>query len=229
MEKDILTFPFELKESDDATGVFTGYASTFGGKKDSKGDIVEKGAFAETVKNGGRNGNGIAMLWQHDSDKIPGVWKELEEDEKGLRAVGQLAMKTQLGNDAYELIKLGGIKGLSIGFSTKEHTIDEDKQIRYLKKVDLWEVSLVTFPANTRANIIGIKSLEDARTPRQLEDALREVGLSSEAAKYIVKLAKPSLREVEKGEEFSMSKVLAEVSKINIELDIKRQLQNCYI
>ena len=118
---------------------------------------------------------------------------------------GQLALKTQLGADAYELLQLDALKGMSIGFDLPRdkagkvkpdaYELDKEKNTRLLKRINLWEVSLVTFPANTRARVTGVKNFEDVKTERDLENALRESGLSKSESQYIVKLCRPSLRE----------------------------------
>lgn len=188
---------FDVKAEDiDTQGFFKGYASTFGGPPDAYGDIIEEGAFAQSLTKGGRNGTGVRMLWQHDPKQPIGVWRELAENKKGLKVTGQLAIETQLGHDAYVLMKMGALDGLSIGYDVVEYEIDGKREQRLLKKVNLWEISPVTFPANTRSTITNVKGMiEEADNERDLERALREAGLSINAAKYVVKLARPSLRE----------------------------------
>ena len=206
MEK-YIEVPLEIKSDDISdNGIFSGYASTFGGKADSYGDVIVEGAFTDSIRRGGRNGNGVAMLWQHDYTNPIGVWTDFLENKTGLKVTGQLALKAQKGADAYELMKIGALKGLSIGwdFQRDEHgkvladayEYDEKKKKRYLKKIDLWEISPVTFPANTRATITSVKSLvENAKNERELESALRdECNLSHNAAKYIVSLCKDKLQ-----------------------------------
>jgi HK97 family phage prohead protease len=211
MDKNFLDFPFEVKELD-KDGTIRGYGSTFGGKPDAHRDIVLKGAFVETLANGGRNGNGIPMLWQHDSSQAPpGVWTSLSEDSKGLRSEGKLALETSLGKDVYEIMKLGMETktfqfGQSIGYDAVEYEFDEKKKIRKLKKIDLWELSIVTFPANINARVetvkaieqLTIKMFEDATTERELEKALREAGSSKGVSRFLVKLYRPYLREANK-------------------------------
>jgi uncharacterized protein len=99
--------PFEIK-SEDITdkGRFSGYGSTFGGKPDSYGDIIVQGAFKETLERGGRNGNGIGMLWQHRSEEPIGVYESIVENSKGLKVEGQLALEVQRGKEAYILMKM---------------------------------------------------------------------------------------------------------------------------
>lgn len=213
-EKKYLDVPFEVKESDiKEDGSFSGHASLFDQVPDAHRDLVARGAFKDSLAEGGRNKSGIPMLWQHRSDKLPGVWLSLMEDTKGLMVKGQLALETQLGRDVYEIMLLGAKAGtfkfgLSIGYDPKDfsyHTPKgQDRKVRTLKKVDLWEISIVTFPAKIGANItdvkkIDIEQIECCTNERDLEKVLRESGLSKCAAQYVVKKMKPSLREANAG------------------------------
>jgi HK97 family phage prohead protease len=208
MKNEYLDCPIEFKADDISdSGRIVGYGSTFGNKTenpsffaDSKNDIVLPGAFMKSIVAGGRNRNGILMLRGHNSDMIPGVWDSLVEDKKGLKVEGQLALKTQLGSETRELAKMGAFKGLSIGFNVPKDgaEIDDKKGVRYLKEVELWEVSLVAFPANKRARITGVKdieTLEQINNERDLEDYLRDAGLSFREAKYMVSLCRKNLRD----------------------------------
>ena len=186
-------FHYDFKQVS-AEGEFEGYGSLFDNEKDSYGDIIAKGCFSRTLQEGGRNKNGVAMLYQHDPKLIPGAWTSIEEDSLGLRVKGKLA-NTQLGKECHELLKLGALKGLSIGYNPVRWEIDEEKDCRTLKEVDLWEISLVTFPAKIPATITSVKQIEEARTERDLENVLRESGLSKSASQYLVKLCKGNLRE----------------------------------
>lgn len=228
-----IDIPFEVKKEDIGDdGSFLGYGSLFVKKPDSYGDIVAPGAFTKSLRKKGRNGNGIAMLWQHKADQIPGVWKELSEDQKGLKSIGQLAITTPLGFSTHEIMKLGAeLKTFqlneSIGYDTVECEVDDKKKCRTLKEVELWEVSLVTFPARTGASVITVKSIQEATTPRQLEDVLRESGLSKSAAQYVVGLCKhsPLLREadVEGAKEVCagmLSDILGGLKQVNEEIII---------
>ena len=206
--------PFEIKQDDiEETGIFKGYGSVFG-NKDSYHDIMMPGAFTKTLLAGGRNGNGVAMLKQHDSRKPIGVWTLLAEDNKGLRVEGQLVMKTKDGSDTYELMRAGALKGLSVGYDTVIDEYDSKKKVRYLKEVDLWEVSPVTFGSNKKATITSVKEVDvnkikSAKTERELESALREVeGLSECSAKLLVKMCKPFLREAVKANDDSTKDVM---------------------
>ena len=191
MEK--LDFAFEVKEADiKEDGIFSGYGSTFGGEPDSYGDVIAQGAFKNSLASGGRNRNGIALLWQHDSSQPIGVWQQMVEDSKGLAVQGKLALDTQLGKETYNLLKMGAIKGMSIGYNAKVWEYDKEKDIRLLKEIELWEVSLVTFPANIHAQITGVKAFEEAQTIREFETALRDAGLSSKQAVYVISLCRDS-------------------------------------
>lgn len=168
-------FALELKE-DDGARVVQGWASTFG-NTDSDGDVIAPGAFTESLK-----GKMPKMLWQHRSDQPVGRWVEASENAQGLYVKGVLS-KTQLGNDAYELLKDGAIDGISIGFAIQKYIIDNTNDTRVIQQVDLWEASLVTFPANTLARVTGVKNAHGSE--REFEDFLREAGYSREAAKII--------------------------------------------
>jgi len=164
-------------ETVEESGVFTGYGSVFD-VLDSYKEIVVRGAFAETMAAHKAKGTMPAMLWQHRSGEPMGVYLEMDEDAVGLRVRGQIAMKTQRGAEAYELLKMGAISGLSIGFVPREEAYDKVTGITTLKKVDLWELSLVTFPANDAARVQGVKAVDGIITLRDAEDYLREAGIS---------------------------------------------------
>ena len=164
-------------ETVEESGVFTGYGSVFD-VLDSYKEIVVRGASAETMAAHKAKGTMPAMLWQHRSGEPMGVYLEMDEDAVGLRVRGQIAMKTQRGAEAYELLKMGAISGLSIGFVPREEAYDKVTGITTLKKVDLWELSLVTFPANDAARVQGVKAVDGIITLRDAEDYLREAGIS---------------------------------------------------
>lgn len=179
--REVRNFKFEIKDISD-TGVIEGYGSVFD-TRDSYDDVIKRGAYAVTLANHKAAGTMPAMLWQHDSNQPIGVWLEMEEDEKGLRVRGQLLLSTVRGREAYELLKMGAMNGLSIGFMAKSWSYD--KELRILTEIDLWELSVVTFPANTKATITGVKSGE-ALTTRTAEQALRDAGFSKAGAKEFI-------------------------------------------
>lgn len=167
--RDYLDLAFEIKSVKD-DGTFTGYGSVFG-VVDSYQEIVAPGAFTESLQS-----RMPSLLWQHRSGEPIGVWPVVKEDNIGLQVEGKLALKTSRGAEAYELLKMGAISGLSIGFMTREDSYDKLTGIRTLKKVDLWEVSLVTFPANDSARVSQVKSIESIQTYAAAEAHLRESG-----------------------------------------------------
>jgi HK97 family phage prohead protease len=182
-----LDFGFELKALSE-TGKFSGYGSVFG-VKDSYDEIVAPGAFAESLAAQKEAGRLPALLWQHRSGEPLGVYTDMVEDSIGLKVEGQLALTTTRGAEAYELLKMKAISGLSIGFMTREDNYDRVTGIRTLKKVDLWEVSLVTFPANDAARVQGIKSIEGIDDLKTAEQYLRDAGFSRrEAVAFIARV-----------------------------------------
>lgn len=189
----------ELKfASDDAEAMsFEGYGAVFG-NVDSYGDVIEPGAFAQylaAVKGGGQQWP--AMLLQHGGygmtaeDMTPiGVWTDLAEDGKGLRVAGKLA-DTPRGREVYALMKMDprpAINGLSIGYIAKEWEMrskPEDPR-RKLKRIDLLEISPVTFPANGKARVSAVKSIEDVASVRDAEEFLGVLGLSKTQAVALI-------------------------------------------
>ncbi|GGD93800.1 hypothetical protein GCM10011390_10670 [Aureimonas endophytica] len=134
-------------------GVIKGYASVFGAV-DLSGDEVAPGAFAASLRR--RGAAGVRMLWQHDPAGPIGVWTRLVEDRTGLYAEGRLALGTSGGREAHELILAGALDGLSIGFKTRwaeRQGLSAPGAKRRLVGIDLWEVSVVTFPMQERARL----------------------------------------------------------------------------
>ena len=137
----------------------------------------------------------------------------MREDENGLFVKGQLAMGTQKGREVYELMKLGALDAMSIGFKAdpKSQSYDERKRRRYLKDVDLMEVSLVTFPMNDRAIVHQVKGAD--MTVREWEVLLRDVGdLSRMEAKAGAKALVESLEQREVANDFG--DVLESIEKV---------------
>jgi HK97 family phage prohead protease len=147
-------FPMVIKALND-DGTFEAYGSVFG-NVDSYGDIVDRGAFTKTLAD---RGNKVRLLWQHDSSKPIGKFTSMMEDDYGLKCVGALNLNVQQGREAYEHLKHGDIDGMSIGFMTiKSNNDTKDSSIRHLTELKLYEVSLVTFPANEEATVTSVKS-----------------------------------------------------------------------
>lgn len=188
--REVRAFALQIKATGE-DGTVEGYGSVFG-VKDSYDDVIEPGAFKASLAAHKAAGSMPAMLWQHDSEHPIGVWTEMSEDKTGLRVKGKLAMDTQRGAEAYALLKMGAITGLSIGFISKEWSYDRETEIRTLTGIDLWEVSLVTFPANGSARVTSVKAADVAgiTTIRQAEKALRDGGFSDDAAKAFMAAVK---------------------------------------
>ena len=182
--REVRSFALQIKAAGD-DGTVEGYGSVFG-VRDTYDDVIAKGAFIQSLKDHKAAGTMPAMLWQHDADKPIGVWTEMVEDEKGLRIKGQLAMETVKGKEAHALLKMGALNGLSIGFMSKEWSYDRDTEVRTLTAIDLWEVSLVTFPANEKARVTNVKSADEMATPKDAEKALRDAGFSKSDATAFV-------------------------------------------
>ena len=171
---------FELKALSDS-GTFSGYGSVFG-VEDSYGDIVVPGAFKDSLAAQKAKGRMPAMLWQHRSAEPVGVYTKMTEDDIGLQVEGQIALATVRGAEAHALLKMGALSGLSIGYMERDANFDKVSGINTLKKLDLWEVSLVTFPANDSARVQGVKNIELIESIRDAEKYLRDAGLSRKEA-----------------------------------------------
>jgi HK97 family phage prohead protease len=182
--REVRSFVFEVKATDD--GTVEGYGSVFG-VRDNYDDVIAKGAFDETLKAHKAAGTMPAMLWQHDAAQPIGIWTEMVEDSKGLRIKGQLALETTKGKEVHALLKLGALNGLSIGFMSKQWSYDRDTDVRTLTEIDLWEVSLVTFPANGKARVTNVKaSTDELQAPKDAERILRDAGFSKSDATAFV-------------------------------------------
>ncbi|MEW6023591.1 MAG: HK97 family phage prohead protease [Pseudomonadota bacterium] len=184
--REVRSYVLQLKAVGE-DGTIEGYGSVFG-VRDVYDDVIAPGAYAESLKAHKAAGTMPAMLWQHDASAPIGVWLEMVEDAKGLRIKGRLALETAKGAEAYALLKMGALNGLSIGFVSKQWAYDRDTDVRTLTEVELWEVSLVTFPANEAARITGVKAADVAsiKTIRQAEQTLRDAGFSADAAKALI-------------------------------------------
>ena len=194
-----IVFESEIK-AENNKGIFTGYGSIFG-NEDQGNDIMQKGAFTKSLVN--RPVSKVKMLYQHKTDEPIGVFTEIYEDNKGLFVKGQLAMGTQKGREAYELLKMGALDGMSIGFRAdpEKQGYNENKRgVRTLKEVDLMEISLVTFPMNESALIETVKG--NAKNIREWEKILREAGgLSRTEAKIGAKALSESLSQRDAGDD----------------------------
>ena len=170
-------------------GAIEGYGSVFD-VIDSYDDAIAKGAFSKSIGEHKSAGTMPAMLWQHDSSQPIGIWTEMSEDDKGLTLKGKLALDTEKGKEAHALLKMGALNGLSIGFMSKQWAYDKDTDIRTLTEIELWECSIVTFPANSKARITGVKSSDEITTLKDAERVLRDSGFSKQDALAFVSRVK---------------------------------------
>jgi hypothetical protein len=189
--------PLDIKAVSEE-GEIEGYGSIFG-NVDSYGEIVMPGAFSESLAEARRKGRSIKMLWQHDPMQPIGVWDDLAEDGKGLWVKGRLLKDVSpKAAETYGLIKEGALDGLSIGYRTIDAEQDDKRPGVYLlKKLDLREVSPVTFAANERARIESVKHIldrDELPTIREFEGLLREAGFSKTKAAALAAACAPHLR-----------------------------------
>ena len=151
----------------EADGSFHGYASLFG-ETDLNRDLVLPGAFRRSIAK--RGPGGIRMLFQHDPAAPIGIWQDIREDHRGLFVRGRLMTEVAKGREVLALMRAGAIDGLSIGFRTVRGRTDAKSGVRHLVEIDLWEVSVVTFPMLPAARISAVKSM---RNPEWLLRTIR--------------------------------------------------------
>ena len=149
-----------------ADGAFAGYASLFN-VPDLGNDIIAPGAFTESLAR--RGPRGIKLLFQHDASQPIGVWKSLREDARGLYAEGQLSIDNSQARDILALLRSGAIDGLSIGFRATTANRSGKSGPRRLTKIDLWEISIVTFPMLPGARVTAVKAQPRARSPTTIQ------------------------------------------------------------
>lgn len=174
---DHMALPFDKKAA--AAGVIQGYASLFG-QQDQGGDVVMPGAYKASLARIAAEGRTVKMLWQHDPSHPIGVWDEVREDAKGLFVKGRLLTDVEKGKEAAALLSAGAIDGMSIGYRTVSASRGA-KGERLLEELELWEVSIVTFPMLPTARVDAVKAAE--MSEREFERMLtRDAGLSRSVA-----------------------------------------------
>lgn len=183
----IRDFELDVKSVQD-DGTFSGYGSVFG-NEDSQGEIVARGAFADSLVEIRAKGRPVPVLWQHRSGQPIGVYTSLKEDGTGLYVEGRLLKDdVRQASESYALLKAGAVSGLSIGYYVRGSSFDEKTGIRTLEKLDLVEISLVTFPANDDARVDAVKAkIAHGELPSliEFERFLREAGFSKTKAAVI--------------------------------------------
>jgi len=164
------------------SGVFEGYASLFG-VTDLGKDVVAPGAFAESLAR--RGAAGVRMLWQHGPAEPIGRWLSIVEDARGLRVRGRLNLAVARARELHALMREGAVDGLSIGFRVERARADKPAGLRRLERVDLWEISLVTFPMLPGARVSGVKGAFPSPLrggPSRSEAKVRGGGVSASIA-----------------------------------------------
>jgi HK97 family phage prohead protease len=203
-----IVVPFEITKSEviknDETGDeffhFKGYASTFG-NIDRANDVVVKGAFINSINAHKSRNEDFPALWQHDTHTPIGVLPVIDmfEDEKGLFVHGILPLEdTFVSGRVKPQMKVGSVRKMSIGFNIIEATDEKDEGsnmwLRFIKEADLMEISLVTFPCNTEANVTEVKNnkqevkkmFDDAKTLADVEKVLESKGFSQSESKQAI-------------------------------------------
>jgi len=196
-ERKRLARAFKVQTVDEARS-FSGHGSVFDDPHPTSSwalpsdwqDIVKQGAFKRALAEGKKSGAPPAMLFQHDQDNVIGRYTTVAEDGDGLLLEGKVAQsaKTPAGGDIYELLAMGALTGLSIGFKPTKFKLDEKARTREILEVDLYEVSIVTIPGQSIARVADVKAMRASpvELKRHLEESLREAGLSRSEAKALI-------------------------------------------
>lgn len=204
MQRASIQFKFLDAKANEGRATFTGLGSVFG-NEDLGGDVIEPGAFSESLKT-----RTPKMLIQHGYGQhgvTPvGKWTKVTETDTALAVEGELFLESDEIRLAYRGLKEGVLDGLSIGYLPKRWEWDKrgDRSVRVLKEVDTYEISLVTWPMNEAARVQDVKSrLTNGETvsKRDLEALLRDAGLSREHAKAIVAEGWQGLKQRDAGED----------------------------
>lgn len=204
----------DVKFTSDKEGIFSGYASVFGGV-DAYGDTIMAGAYANTLQNRKRP---VQMRWNHYGDVI-GKWLSITEDEKGLFVEGSLTPNHSLAQDVYASLKHGSIGGLSIGYRVVKGVENETGGFD-LYEIDLIEISVVESPADLAAQIEVVKSnIKTAESLKEVEAILRDAGnfTRSDATALVARIKAIALGEQEaktSEEEAIKNAILTNINKL---------------
>ncbi|ATF18166.1 putative gene transfer agent prohead protease [Phaeobacter gallaeciensis] len=172
-------------ETDDMVTI-SGYASLFG-RVDNGGDLVQPGAYQASLERLSKAGIAVKMLWQHDPAQPIGVWDEVREDARGLHVTGRILTRTQKGAEAAALIGAGALDGLSIGYRTRRATARKGGG-RCLAELDLWEVSLVTFPMLPTARVTATAQPVTAAKSTSAEPDLSDPGETPQIWREVIEM-----------------------------------------
>lgn len=209
-----------IKAVAEKEGTFSGLGSVFG-NEDSYGDIVMPGAFEKSLARHKKAGTLPALLWQHQMDNPIGIYHRMEETDEGLDMDGEFALAIEKGRDAHALTRMKALRGLSIGFTIPKGGAEYKEEIGvwHLKEIDLWEVSVVTFPANDLAQITDVRSAIRAGempTERDFEGILRDAGYPATLAKACVaKGYRDVLREADRTGNNDADSIVNYINEVN--------------
>lgn len=187
LETKFAALEIKSDDEDDEYLYISGYGSVFN-NVDGGGDVVMPGAFKECIGMGRKP----KMLWQHDASQPIGTWDSMREDASGLYVKGRISKRASKAAEVAALVKMGAVDGLSIGYRTQEYEMDMEAGTRKLTKLDLWEISVVTFPMNDLAGIYAMKfadEMSEAEIKRHIERALKAIKISSTEAKAMASAA----------------------------------------
>ncbi len=192
-----------------ADGAFEGYASVFN-REDMGRDVVAPGAFRDTLEE--RGAAGVRMLFQHDPGQPIGVWTRLQEDRTGLYAIGRLNPDVARAREVMSLMREGAIDGLSIGFKAVKARRDPRTRIRRIERIDLWEISVVTFPMLPEARIARTKGwTPPLATERDFERWLtRDARLTRAEARALMRTGLKGVRDLRDAVPDAIDKALSE-------------------
>jgi HK97 family phage prohead protease len=210
-------------------GVFEGYASLFN-KEDLGHDVVMPGAFRESLAE--RGAGGVKMLFQHDPTQPIGLWVKIIEDARGLFVRGRMMTEIARAREVMALMRAGAVDGLSIGFRMVKGARDR-QGVRRLEKIDLWEVSVVTFPMQPEARVTTVKHGPGAGAPLTIREFERwlthDAGFTRSQARALMRggyKGLDSLRDAGRAESWErrLAGQIAEATRL-----LKSSLGNCRI
>ena len=190
-----LTKTFYLKAREDNGGV-EGYFSTYEKEPDSYGDIIEPGAFTNTIEKRKAPGHPFPLCFNHDFDKIIGVVDSIEEKENG-PFISAHFLDTELAQDVRKFVQSGAVYQFSFAYDVlKRRDPDDEEKIKgvtnVLQEVEVYEVSIVTVPANQNAVVTDVKAMEP-----EVKEGKRNSKADAEALRKIISLAQGILGELE--------------------------------
>ena len=166
---------FELKSAGEDKGEIAGYFATSDRIPDSYGDVIAPGAFTETIQKRKESGHPFPLCWNHDLDQIIGMVEEIEDEEKGPWMKASF-FDTELAQEKRELVKTGVVYQFSFAYDILEAgevTLEENRKAYELRKLDLFEISIVPIPANPRAEMTEVKA--GKRNSKSDEDIIRQI------------------------------------------------------